>query len=313
MNKVLCTGELLIDFIGSDTTNNLSGQTSFLMKPGGAPANVACVIAALGGTCEFFGAVGNDGFGDFLEKTVKHYHVDTKNLKRSEKPTTLAFVSVDSVGERDFIFIRGADADVCLNELDPKTFEESAIFHFGAATGFLKGDLSNTYLELLEKAHLNHKCIVFDPNYRSAFWEKDVCTFIKDMAPFLEKAHLIKLSDEEALLITESSELSSAADILKSRYKGTFAVTLGAEGVWLFNRSWEVKIPAQKVDVKDTTGAGDAFIGGLIYELSLAPEPQKVIESRDEMSRFAMKANEIASKVCTEYGAMTALESLLNK
>lgn len=311
MNKVLCVGELLIDFIGSENEVNLSHQHSFLMKAGGAPANVACVIGALGGESLFFGAVGKDGFGDFLKATLVQFKVNTLNLIRSDKPTTLAFVSVEKSGARDFVFVRGADAVLDLSDLEVKSYRATKIIHFGAATGFLDGHLGRTYHQLLINALADDKCVTFDPNYRSAFWGNDKKGFVQRVMPFIEKAHLIKMSDEEALIISGLNDLDMAKVFFKSRFEGTFAITLGEKGVDLFNKDWSIHVPAIEVDVKDTTGAGDAFIGALLYSLSYSQSPMETLKDQSIMSGFARIANDVAASVCTEFGALSALENMM--
>jgi len=308
LNAALCIGELLIDFIGSKNACQLSHQSSFMMKAGGAPANVSCVMGALGGECLFFGAVGRDGFGDFLENTLKAFHVVTTNLKRSEKATTLAFVSIDDKGERDFVFVRGADAELELLDLKKADYEKAQMIHFGAATGFLDGPLKHTYQALCNQAIQDKKCVSFDPNYRSAFWQTNQVGFIEATKPFLQCAHLIKLSDEEAFLLSGTSDLSKAIQFFKSRYEGTFAITLGSEGVELFCKEWSMRVPAPKVTAVDTTGAGDAFVGAMIYALTCNEDPFKALKNSELMKEYAEKANAIAAKICTEYGALTALE-----
>lgn len=311
MEKVLCIGELLIDFIGEAKDKNIEGQSRFLMKAGGAPANVACTIAALGGESAFCGSVGRDGFGDFLENTLKAYHVNTGYLKRSEQPTTLAFVSVEANGERDFIFVRGADADLQNVDL-PRNInsQDKTIVHFGAATGFLEGDLKNTYETLLVQCIENGHCISFDPNYRSAFWQDKKREFVSETEPFMRRADLIKLSDEEALLLTGQSTIDAMALQLKNKYEATFVITLGANGALIFNRQWQVHISAVKGDVVDTTGAGDAFIGAILYQLSLASSSKEKVQNELFMESAATFAAGIATKVCSKYGALTALEDL---
>ncbi|HAS74936.1 MAG TPA: carbohydrate kinase [Clostridiales bacterium UBA8960] len=310
MNKVLCIGELLMFFIGGEKDVNLAHQQAFMMKAGGAPANVACVVGALGGESMFYGAVGRDGFGDFLADTLKRFKVDTSNLIRSIKPTTLAFVSVAKNGARDFVFVRGADADLELTDLDVKSYEATKIVHFGAATAFLDGHLNRTYHQLLINALADDKCVSFDPNYRSAFWEMDQKGFVERVMPFIEKAHLIKLSDEEAFLISGLNDIEMAKVFFKSRFDGTFAITLGDKGVDLFNKEWSVHVPAIDVEVKDTTGAGDAFVGALLYSLSYSQKPLETLKDQSIMKEFARIANDVAASVCTEYGALTALARL---
>lgn len=311
MEKVLCIGELLIDFIGETKDTGIEGQNHFLMKAGGAPANVACTIAALGGQSVFCGSVGKDGFGDFLENTLKKYHVNTQFLKRSDKATTLAFVSIEANGERDFIFMRGADADFQSSDLPiyDKT-KEQRIVHFGAATSFLEGELNSTYNVLLDQSIEGENCICFDPNYRSAFWQDNKEEFVLKTHRFMEKADLIKLSDEEAFLITKQSSIEEMAVHLKNNYKATIAITLGANGALIFNREWQIHVPAVKTEVLDTTGAGDAFIGALLYKLSLTNSPKIDVKNESFMEDAATFAAGIAAKVCSKYGALSALEDL---
>lgn len=312
MSAVICIGEMLIDFIGSKKDSNLAEQDSFFMKPGGASANVACVISSLGGSCYFYGSVGKDSFGDFLEKTLKRYNVQTQWLDRSDLPTTLAFVSVDTEGERDFMFYRGADADVSM--VNMKSLEDSNIqlFHFGAATGFLEGNLRFTYNELLHRAKKKGYFISFDPNYRDAFWSEKSDVFRESCDEFLRLADLIKLSEEEAFLISETNSEMEMITYFRENYRGTFAVTLGSRGALVFNDKWEMTIPAPKVKVVDTTGAGDAFIGALLFELSDKEKPQDLVKSQKDMIKYVESANKVASGICTELGALSALKTKID-
>ncbi len=310
MKSILCIGELLIDFIGAETGKTISKQSSFMMKAGGAPGNVASTIGALGGDCYFSGAVGKDGFGEFLIETLKKFNVRTETIKRSSEHTTLAFVSLDQDGERDFVFNRGADVDLERDDIDINTFEACQIIHFGAATGFLEGEFKKTYIRVLSESFESDYFISFDPNYRSAFWADDIEGFVRSAALFIEKSDLVKLSEEEALMISETKNISDASQFFKERYSAVFAITLGSEGVRVFNRSWDVKVPAPQVKVIDTTGAGDAFIGTLIYEISKAEIPKEAIQDKNRMIKYAEKSNRIASIICTEYGALTALDKI---
>ena len=312
MSSVLCVGEILIDFIGSKKDSNLAGQESFIMKPGGAPANVACVIGELGGSCYFYGSVGRDGFGDFLEKTLKEYNVKTQWLNRSNMPTTLAFVSIDSRGERDFIFYRGADGDLSMTSIEDFQEKHIKIIHFGAATGFLEGNLKTTYIELLGKTKKKGYFISFDPNYRDAFWSEKPEKFRKSCDEFLRLADIIKLSEEEAYFISKVNNEKDMVSYFRNNYKATFAVTLGSRGALVFNKEWEMTIPAPKVKVVDTTGSGDGFIGALLYELSNTEKPHSIVSSRTEMKKYIEKANRVASNICTELGALSALKTKIN-
>ena len=310
MKQTLCVGELLIDFIGEKPETSIAEQISFKKKAGGAPANVAATIAALGGKCHFFGAVGSDGFGDFLANTLEKFGVDTTMLIRSEMPTTMAFVSLDQHGERDFIFARGADGDLHMTNLDSEVYQHMSCIHFGAATGFLDGALKETYSQLLINAVADGKMVSFDPNYRSAFWSSNQTGFKEAIEPFLNYANLVKLSDEEAQIITGEFDVEKASDYLSSKYEATFCITLGEKGVLIFNRLWRIKVSAPTVEVIDTTGAGDAFIGALLFKLNGDFDALKI---QDKMKQYAEFANKVAADVCTEYGALTALENIITQ
>ncbi|MDD6794444.1 MAG: PfkB family carbohydrate kinase, partial [Clostridiaceae bacterium] len=167
MDKVFCIGELLIDFIGKDINKGIKDGANFEKKAGGAPANVAASVCKLGGEAAFLGQVGNDSFGRFLVDTLKKVDIDT-SMTKMEGCTTLAFVAIDENGERDFEFNRGSDGEYSFDSIDLSRITNNDVIHFGSATGFLEGELKNTYFKLLDYAKKNDMFVSFDPNYRDA-------------------------------------------------------------------------------------------------------------------------------------------------
>lgn len=306
--SILCVGEILIDFISQNIGNNTENSELFIKKAGGAPANVAAAISKLGGKSYFAGKVGKDGFGDFLEKKMKYFGVDCSLLiKTEEKPTTLAFVSLDDKGERDFSFIRGADSSLNFSDLDLSLLKEVKIIHFGSATGFLSGNLRTTYKDLLEFAKKNNKIISFDPNYREFFWSKSKIDFIENSMEFIKHADILKVSEEELYLLTNISNFREAISYLHTEGAKLIAVTLGKNGTFISNGTNFELVPSIKVDSIDSTGAGDAFIGSLLYYIE---ENQYELEDFDLVKNYVTKANIIGAKVCTKMGALEALEAL---
>ena len=165
--KVLCIGEALIDMICTDRGTSLSKGQNFLKKAGGAPANVAAAIAALGAEVDMAAKVGKDPFGQHLIDLLQEMGVDTKWVIQDPNHfTTFAFVSLMEDGERDFYFNRGADGQLSSTDLASLQLNEYSIVHFGSATGFLPGPLQTAYTDLLAKAKANNAIISFDPNYR---------------------------------------------------------------------------------------------------------------------------------------------------
>src|SRR5438067_1385814 len=146
--KILCIGEALIDMICTDVGKSLSEGQQFLKKAGGAPANVAAAIAALGGEVELAAKVGMDPFGEHVIDVMKSFGVGTRwVLKDESKFTTLAFVSLMENGERDFYFNRGADGELNSTEIENIQLNDFSIVHFGSATAFLAGPLQFAYTD----------------------------------------------------------------------------------------------------------------------------------------------------------------------
>jgi fructokinase len=176
--KVLCIGEALIDMICTDVNVSLSNGQHFLKKAGGAPANVAAAIAALGGKVTMAAKVGDDPFGQQLIELLENMGVDTSfMIKDPAHFTTFAFVSLMNDGERDFYFNRGADKELTTYDLAALNLKEYSIVHFGSATAFLPGPLQSTYLDLLAKAKQADCLISFDPNYRHLLFQNNSVYF----------------------------------------------------------------------------------------------------------------------------------------
>ena len=313
MKKILCIGEALIDMICTDKGKPLSDGEHFLKKPGGAPTNVAAAIAALGGNVELSSKVGADPFGNHLVEVMKDFGVSTKHMLQDEQYfTTFAFVSLMENGERDFYFNRGADGQLSRQEVEAINLDEFSIIHFGSATGFLPGPLQAAYQALLQKALQKDIFISFDPNYRHLLFKNNTQTFIDQSWNFLDCCHFFKLSDEEAILITGAATLNDAVNILLEKTDGVFAITLGKEGTLLGFNNATMIIPSIEVKPVDTTGAGDAFVGALLYQLS-----DKTLEQIKAMSEASWKeivtnANKAGARTCEYMGAMEAFKHLNN-
>src|SRR2546430_8133014 len=134
MDIVTC-GELLIDFVSTEANMTLAQAVTFKKAFGGAPANVAVGVARLGHASGFMGKVGEDEFGHFLADTLHGYGVDTSQLILTDQArTALAFVSLLSGGERDFMFYRHPSADMLwqANDVDRDYIAQARILHYGS-------------------------------------------------------------------------------------------------------------------------------------------------------------------------------------
>ncbi|MCR9227285.1 MAG: carbohydrate kinase [Flavobacteriaceae bacterium] len=306
MKKVYCIGEVLIDFVAERQGSDLSKANQFTKKAGGAPANVACAISKLGGNGIFIGCVGDDPFGKFLLETLKNEGVDVSLAQLSDTFTTLAFVSLSGDGERDFVFSRGADKELKYNP-DLRKNLPGNILHLGAATALLGGSLEKTYGKYLFDGLTKDMFICFDPNFRGDLWKDGKEAFIKKCMPFVEKSHLCKFSSEEAQLISGKQDLYEACDALHKIGTKIITVTMGKEGTLLSMKGTKKIIPSVKVTPVDTTGAGDAFIGCLLYQISDLGNFEPVFEDFSLVENMVAKANKAGAITTTNYGAIVAL------
>ena len=311
MNKILCIGEALIDMICTDRGSLLSAGNHFLKKPGGAPTNVAAAIAALGGNAELIAKVGTDPFGTHLIEVMQEFKISTKWVIRDPGHfTTFAFVSLLENGERDFYFNRGADGHLNQDEIKSLKLDEFSIAHFGSATAFLPAPLQHTYLGLLQQSLQRDVFISFDPNYRPLLFPGSTGIFIEQAWNFLTSCHFFKMSEEEALLLTEAYNLDDAVEILQGRSNAIFAITLGKDGALLSMNGQKEIIPGITIKPVDTTGAGDAFVGAVLYQLSKYSQKDLHALSFEEWKIIISNANKAGAKTCEYMGAMEGFRQL---
>jgi fructokinase len=311
MSKILCIGEALIDMICTDKGQSLSNGENFLKKSGGAPTNVAAAIGALGGAVALAAKVGKDPFGNQLIQVMKDFGVETKWMLQDEKHfTTMAFVSLMENGERDFVFNRGADGQLSNEDIAGINVEDFSIVHFGSATGFLNGSLKEAYKNLLHEARVKNIFVSFDPNYRHLLFPNDTENFIAQSWYFLKNCDFFKLSDEEALLITKAITVADAAAILLEKTTANFAITIGAEGTLFGHNNTTTIIPSIKIYPIDTTGAGDAFVGALLFQLSKKSTIEIESLSLAQWTNIITNANKAGARTCEYLGAMEAFKHL---
>lgn len=313
MKNVLCIGEALIDMICTDKGKPLSEGQHFLKRPGGAPANVAAAIAALGGRVALAARVGSDPFGQSLVDVLRSFGVSVEWIFRDDRYfTTLAFVSLMESGEKDFYFNRGADGRLSIEDTARINLDDYSIIHFGSATAFLPGPLQAAYTDLLQRAAQKNIFTSFDPNYRHLLFGDNTKKFIDQSWQFIPSCHFFKVSDEEALLLTRSSSLEEAVAVFSQKTPAVFAITLGKEGTLLRAGGKTAIIESIPVKQVDSTGAGDAFVGAVLYQLSLMGIGSSEPLSPDEWEKIIYNANKAGARTCEHFGAMEALKFLSN-
>ena len=311
MSKIFCIGEALIDFICKDIDTPLKNGVNFVKKAGGAPANVAASIVKLGGSASFCGKVGSDAFGQFLVDEMTSHGIDCSQVVMDSKlPTTLAFVSLKADGERDFEFFRGADGALRSDEIASDVLEKYDIFHFGSATGLLDGEFKEAYMELLKNAKANDKLVSFDPNFRDLLWKEDKELFIGRVKACLPYVDLIKMSEEEASILFNKEDKSEVAKVVHSFGVKCMTITCGKKGTFVSIDDTEELVPSIPIKSIDSTGAGDAFIGALLYKLSFQENSKSALKNAKEIMAYIAFSNKVGAITCTKIGAMESVPTI---
>lgn len=311
MNDVTAFGEILIDFTPAGFSEN--GALLFERNPGGAPANVAVCISRLGGNTSFIGKVGKDIFGDFLLNVLVNNNVDASGLKFSlNYNTTLAFVQLDENGDRSFSFYRnpGADTSIEQDEIDLELIKNTKVLHFGSLS-LTDEPARSTTLFLLNKAKENGVVISYDPNLRPLLW-KSLEEARERIVSVLKFTDILKVSEEELEFITSNNNIEEATAHLSDRYGiGTVLVTMGSRGSFFRTGGSIGRKPTfQCCKAVDTTGAGDAFMGGFLYKMLYSCHPKPCWHDYYKTEKAVVFANAVASLCVTRRGAIPAMPSL---
>lgn len=289
MFDVVALGELLIDFTCAGTDGE--GYPTMVAHPGGAPANFLAALASFGAKTALLGSVGADAFGKLLLGTLKKAHIETRGvLSREDTFTTLAFVTLDDQGNREFSFARKPGADTCLpfEALDLGLIDQARVFHFGTLS--LTDEPARTATrKCVAYAKARGKTITFDPNLRKPLW-RSLEDAREQMVWGLRQADIVKISDEEVTFLTSMDVEKGAAHILRNYPVKLLLVTCGASGCYFSNPLCSGHVPSLPgIRPVDTTGAGDIFGGSILWKLlasGKAPDALTEPELR-EMVTFA--------------------------
>lgn len=284
MIDVVALGELLIDFTCVST--DADGYPTMAAHPGGAPANFLAALTKFGAKTALLGKVGTDAFGKMLTSTLEKAGIETRGLIATDDVfTTLAFVTLDETGNREFSFSRkpGADTQIRFEDLNLSLIDEAKIFHFGTLS--LTDEPARTATQkAVAYAKSKGKLITYDPNLRKPLWE-DLNVAREQLIWGLTQADVVKISDEEVEFLFGLGVEEGAEYILKNFGVKLVFVTCGADGCYFKNAAASGKVSGlNDISVIDTTGAGDIFGGSAVWkllQLNQAPETLTEEQLRD--------------------------------
>lgn len=306
MAEILALGECLIDF--TSVSKDADGYPTMAAHPGGAPANFLAALTKYGKSTALLAKVGDDAFGHLLAGTLETAGISTKGLiVDPEVFTTLAFVTLDETGDRNFSFARKPGADTCISfeEIDTAMIDECEVFHFGTLS--LTNDPAKTATEkAVAYAKSKGKLITFDPNLREPLWA-DLEDARRAILWGISQADVIKISLEEVEFALGCGAEDGAAKLLNEYGLKLVFVTLGKNGCYFANKNGSGYV-ANYNDVKtvDTTGAGDIFGGTAVYGvLSSGKAPDEL--TAEELYKITDFACAAASLSTTNYGGIQSV------
>ena len=309
MIDVVALGELLIDFTCVST--DADGYPTMAAHPGGAPANFLAALAKFGAKTALLGKVGSDSLGRLLVGTLEGAGIDTRGLLVDDSVfTTLAFVTLDEQGDREFSFARKPGADTCITfeELDTSLIDQAKVFHFGTLS--LTDEPARTATQkAVAYAMSKGKLITYDPNLRKPLW-RDLQEAKQQLLWGLQQADVVKISDEEVAFLFGLGVQEGAAYILENYPVKLVFVTCGADGCWYQNAKAQGHMPSlTDIQVRDTTGAGDIFGGSAVWKLLQLNKAPQLLEKAEleEIVRFACTAAGLST---TQPGGISSVPAL---
>ncbi len=294
-NKIWVTGDAVVDLIPD-------GEQHYLKCAGGAPANVAVGVARLGGDSAFIGRVGKDPLGEFMQQTLQAEQVDTSYMILDPQQRTSTVIVGLNEGERSFTFMVNPSADQFLQVADLPNFQAGEWLHC-CSIALINNPSREATFEAIRRIKAANGFFSFDPNLRESLWAS-----FEEMKQVVMQAvalaDVLKFSEEELTLLTDTQTLDEAFKKITALYpQKLIIITLGKDGALYHLNGKQDVIAGKAVKPVDTTGAGDAFVGGLLAGLSQTADWQKT----DNLVRIIRQANACGALATTAKGAMSAL------
>lgn len=310
MNDVLAAiGEALIDFIPDKSGCDFDDVTAFSPKVGGAPANVCAAFSRLGGKSRMLTMLGDDLFGHKIIRELDRAGVDTSCISLTGKANTaLAFVALAENGDREFSFYRKPSADMLYapENVREEHLEDVFALHFCSVS---IGDfpMKQAHVKAIEITREKGGIISFDPNLRFNLWDS-ADKLREAVREFIPCSDIIKISEDELSFVTGCESIEEGTKFLFEQGVRLVLYTCGGSGAYTFTKNAKAFSPAYKVDVVDTTGAGDGFAGSFLWKLHEQRVKRETLDRLDEktLAECLEFANRFCAASVTKKGAIAS-------
>jgi fructokinase len=258
---IVCCGEALIDML---PRRSEAGEACFAPYVGGAVFNTALALGRLEVPVGFFTGISTDFYGDMLRDALVASKVRLDHVRFSDRPTTLAFVRL-SGGHASYLFYDENTAGRMLTEADlPTIGDDVEAMHFSCIS-LIAEPCGSTY-EALMRREYGRRVMMFDPNIRENFIQ-DKAVHLARMKRMLAMADIVKLSDEDLAWFGEGLNTQEVAARWLELGPKLIVVTRGGQGAVAYSKRHSVSVPAERIEVVDTVGAGDTINAAILASL----------------------------------------------
>ncbi|WP_277587258.1 carbohydrate kinase family protein [Psychrobacillus antarcticus] len=301
---VLIYGDAFVDYIAEDQSNS-----RFSKYLGGATVNVAAGVARLGAASSFITVTGENETSEFVRNELIAEGVNLSFSQiMTEKEVSGVYVHLLANNERHFERYVDAtpDIQVDFSSINSDAILQTSVFHFCSGTLFHPTALATTR-KLVQNMKKSNVLISFDANIRPLRWKSEE-TCRETISSFFEFVDILKLTEEELFFLTKKTTIEDGIAQLQQYNIEALLITIGAEGTHAVINGEEVHVPVEKVTPIDTTGAGDAFVAGILSKIYLEGQPT----SKEAWTRYIAFGNKLGAICATKPGALSAMPRLID-
>ena len=259
---VLCSGSIIFDTLVHPAGDAPWGTTTFVetieSHPGGNGSNTSLAVAKTGSAVRLIGAVGSDEHGQFLREALSRGGVDIGPVWSIEGASAATVALVNHAGDRRFLHRMGVSAQAFAEPIEFTPALVDGMAHYHLASLFILPRLRAHAPETLNRARTAGLTTSLDTN-----WDP-LARWMTDIGPCLPYLDLVFMNEDEARMVTGQDEPHHAAEVLLRAGARTAVLKLGARGCAVYTSDREIFSPGFRVPVKDTTGAGDCFVGAFL-------------------------------------------------
>lgn len=299
---VLIYGDVFVDYIADDQTN-----TQFTKYLGGATVNVAAGIARLGASSSFITISGDDETSEFVRQELAAEGVDLTFAQMvPQKRVSGVYVHLTKNNDRHFhtYVDETPDLQVDFATLKKEVFKRASLFHFCSGTLFHPRACKTTR-DIVDQMEKSQVLLSFDANIRPLRWEsEELCR--ETICSFFKQLHILKLTEEELFFLTETKTKEEGISKLRDYQIPVVLITVGAEGTYVVLGEETIHVAVEKVVPVDTTGAGDAFMAGILSKINLNGKPK----TKEEWIEYVSFGNRLGAICATKPGALSAMPRL---